>query len=69
MKKLIKLIGIAVILGYAVFLSRKYGLVLPTVSDFADCAGEIKDSLSELGKKFSFKASEQASFRSVHTLL
>ncbi len=69
MKKLIKLIGIAIILGYTVYLSKKYGLVLPTISDFADCAGEIKDSLFELGRKFRIKAPEQASFQSVHMLL
>lgn len=68
MKKLIKLIVIAIILGYTVYLIKKYGLVLPTISDFIACAGEIKDSLFELGKKFRLKAPEQASFRSVHKL-
>ena len=54
MKKLIKLLAIAAILSYAGFFGKKYRLILPPASDIIAFAGEIGDSLSELGKKFSF---------------
>lgn len=54
MKKLIKLLAIGAILSYAGFFGEKYRLILPPLNDFITCAGEITDSLSELGKKISF---------------
>lgn len=54
MKKLIKILAAAAILSYAGFFGEKYRLALPPLSDFLDCAGEITDSVSKLGKKITF---------------
>lgn len=54
MKKLLKILAAAAILSYAGFFGEKYRISLPPPADFIDCAGEITDSISKLGKKFSF---------------
>ncbi len=54
MKKLIKILAIAAVLSYAGFFGEKYRLTLPPLSDFIDCAGEITDSVLQLGKKIYF---------------
>lgn len=54
MKKIIKILAAAAILSYAGFFGEKHRLELPPLSDFIDCAEEITDSLSRLGKKISF---------------